>query len=448
MAMLGVRPTQIRGAIGQQRPSDGPDAGNGGFLCAVVVPTFNHCRPLLQVLQSLSCHPWTVIVVDDGSTDGTAGLVSGWGTGEAGDSQRVVVHHKSNRGKAAAIHTGLLQARSRGFTHVATIDSDGQHDVGDLKRLLECASQNREAIVIGSRIGEAGDVPVRSRVGRVLSNRLAWLESGIKVTDSQSGMRVYPIASTVALGTKASRYAFETEVLVQAGWRGVPIIEQGIQTIYDPPEGRTTHFKVWSDTLAAVGMHTRLLVRALGPRLSTAKGQATGTILYRLRRWFSPRGLGQLACGDVGDRHRFAASIGVGLLIATVPIYGAKTLVCLWVAARWRLHPLAVVGMSSLSTPPIGLLFVVYAIVVGSIALGGGVPDLAGIDIDVIAQWSTARDLMLEWIVGSVIGGVALGLVAYSLLRIMLGRSRRKPPSLDLENPSDHRGGGSAPLAP
>jgi uncharacterized protein (DUF2062 family) len=408
------------------RPVQEPHRSPGEFNGTVVVPTFNHGRALPAVLLALDNQQLPIIVVDDGSTDATEALLRKWSSGCPAKVRKIVVRHEHNMGKAAAICTGLKEAQRRGYTHAVTIDSDGQHDVADLSGLIDQSSRHPNAIVIGARTRGQIGVPGRSRIGRLLSNGLVWIESGIKVSDSQSGMRVYPIAATLALGAKASRFGFETEVLVLAGWRGTPIVEHPILSIYDLPGGRSTHFNLWGDTFAAVRMHARLLIRALGPNVAGHAGWLTGTIPRRLGRWFSPRGLGRMARGDAVSRNRFAASIGVGLFIATLPIYGLKTVVSLWLAAQLKLHPLAVVGVSSLSTPPIGFLFIAYAICAGSLVLTGGLPDLSGLDGATTTQWSMTQELVLEWVVGGVIGGLALGGIAYALIRLMLVRSYKR----------------------
>jgi len=420
--MAGVRRVLQAKDTESGMPNCGSHSRCGDFKVIVVVPTFNHADALPMVLRALDQLDQPVLVVDDGSTDSTETIVSEWSAEIAANGCRAVVRHDSNKGKAAAIHTGLEEAQHLEYTHVATIDSDGQHDVRDLIGLLECAAKRPQAIVVGARSPGKRGVPARSRIGRMISNGLVWIESGSKVGDSQSGMRVYPIAATLALAVRASRYGFETEVLVRAGWRSIAVVEHPIQCIYDPPGGRSTHFNVCGDTCAAAGMHMRLLVRSLGPNVAGHEKGSTGTIPRRLAGWFSPRGLGRMARGDAGSRKRFAASIAVGLLIATLPIYGLKTIVSLWLAAQLKLHPLAVVAVSTLSTPPIGLLFIAYAVCVGSLVLGGGWPDLSGMSGETMAQWATAGDLLLEWIVGGVVGGLALGAVAYLVLRIMLVR--------------------------
>ncbi|MFZ4576006.1 MAG: glycosyltransferase family 2 protein, partial [Phycisphaerales bacterium] len=325
-------------------PTSAPAPAEPVVRVAIVAPAFNHAAALSAVLDSLAATRLPTIVVNDGSTDETAAIVASW-SGEG----RWVVTHPINAGKGGALRSGFEEARRRGFTHAATIDTDGQHDPSDLARLLELLDAHPDSLIIGARSG--GDrAPGKSEIGRRISNALVRLESGVIVDDSQSGMRLYPLNLVGDLTVRAGRYGFETEVIVRAGWRGIPIVETPIRCIYDVPGGRTTHFRVGQDSLSAAAMHARLLLRGLWPdraRLPARGANAhTGSIPRRLLRWLSPVRLWDMLRGAGPERERAAASFGVGVLMAVLPLYGVKTVLCLWLSDRLRLHPLAVIGAS------------------------------------------------------------------------------------------------------
>jgi glycosyltransferase involved in cell wall biosynthesis len=275
---------------------------------AVVAPTFNHGGMLPEVLAALKELGLPVIVVDDGSTDGTARHLDQWTDGR----ERIAVHHEKNRGKAAALQTGFAAAAQRGFTHAATIDTDGQHEVYDLPLLLEVSREHPEALIVGSRPRRIEGYPLGGRIGRALSNYFVWLESGVRVGDSQSGMRVYPLEGIVGLNARASRYAFETEVLTLAGWAGIAVKERQIRCRYRIPQGRVSHFRVVRDSAAGVRMHARLLARSCFPgrgqsmRVEAVKGGdgRTGSLFERCRRRLVP--------GRVSRRGERAIGLGRG----------------------------------------------------------------------------------------------------------------------------------------
>lgn len=399
---------------------DIPLSGGRDYSRVVIVaPTFNHGVALPGVLESLEKLGLPIIVVNDGATDSTPEVLRNWLGARVNEGAREVVTHELNQGKAAALLSGFSAARRRGFLHALTFDTDGQHDATDVPALLRLSSQNPAALIVGSRSRVNAKGPLASNVGRAISNRLVWLESGVRVSDSQSGMRVYPLELTARVDATASRYGFETEVLTRAGWLGVAVIETPIRCIYDVPGGRTSHFRIVGDSLRAMGMHASLVARSLLPgpvRLDVDESAyPTGSIPRRLALWFSPRRLWRMARGDAASRKQLAASFGVGMLMATLPLYGIKTAACLWLSKQFRLHPLVVISTSSLSTPPIGFVFVLLSAGVGHLLLRG---KLSGFSIE------TMNTMLLDWAVGSVFAGTALGFITYWLALAALGRGQ------------------------
>jgi hypothetical protein len=228
------------------------------FRPVVLAPTYNNARTLGAVLRDLAATDLPIIVVNDGCTDESAEILRRW---QAGD--RYVVSHAMNQGKAAALRSGFVHACDLGFTHAVTIDTDGQHDAGDVMPLVEVARRNREALVVGRRATTVSGYPLASRVGRAISNFLIRCECGVTVADSQCGLRVYPLNRIVAIETRAGRFGFETEIITRAAWAGLAIVEASVRCVYDVPAGRTSHFRPWRDSFSAVVMHARLLAEKL-----------------------------------------------------------------------------------------------------------------------------------------------------------------------------------------
>jgi glycosyltransferase involved in cell wall biosynthesis len=203
-----------------------------------------------------------VIVVDDGSTDSTPNVL-------ASISDVTVIHHKENQGKGASLLTGFAAALE--FADWAiTIDADGQHDPDDIPSLISlvwAVPEGQRPLVIGKREGMGyGNVPWTSRWGRRFANFWVWTSCGRWFSDSQSGFRIYPLPETLYLGTKARRYQFEVEVLVRAVWRGIPIIEAPVGSLYGPREERVSHFRPWVDFWRNTRTFSRLVaMRVLIP---------------------------------------------------------------------------------------------------------------------------------------------------------------------------------------
>jgi glycosyltransferase involved in cell wall biosynthesis len=204
---------------------------------AVLVPVYNHAATVGQVVREAMALGAPVLVVDDGSTDG-----SGQAAAEAGGE---VITLPVNQGKAAALRSGMAEAQRRGFRQILTADADGQHPTVEIRNLAQRAKDEPAAIHIGAR--DMRSAPFISRLGRFLSNSWSLLACGAWLGDSQSGLRVYPLPATTALDAPADRYAYEIEVLVRAAWARIPVRTLRVAVIY--PEDRVSHFGKFRDNI-------------------------------------------------------------------------------------------------------------------------------------------------------------------------------------------------------
>jgi glycosyltransferase involved in cell wall biosynthesis len=232
-----------------------PDAGNKGRF-AVIIPVYNHEHAITDVIKKSLYLNCPVFVVNDGSTDSTADRIKNL------EGIRLL-QHKENKGKGAAILTGFVQA-ARVADWAITIDADGQHDPQDALKLIRAIPDNARPIVVGSREGMAGNhVPWTSRFGRKFSNFWVFLSGGPRITDSQSGFRIYPLPEALGLNVAAKRYQFEVEILVKARWRKIPVIEAPIQVIYAPGKERISHFRPFIDFMRNSQTFLRLIFQRI-----------------------------------------------------------------------------------------------------------------------------------------------------------------------------------------
>ncbi len=210
----------------------------------ILVPTYNNAGTLAALLGEVLKYSRDVIVVDDGSTDSTPQILSALQT--ASSDLRVVTHER-NRGKGAALRTGFREARSCGYTHCITIDSDLQHYPDDLPKFFAAIENNPRALIVGSRNIAAEGMPQRNTFANRFSNFWFRLYTGVNLSDTQTGYRAYPLSGLSGLGLLTSRYEAELELLVFAAWKGTPIESVPIK-VYYPPEGeRVTHFRPFRD---------------------------------------------------------------------------------------------------------------------------------------------------------------------------------------------------------
>ena len=228
---------------------------------ALVIPAYNEASSVREVaVQALAVHPW-VIVVDDGSTDNTAQCVA--------DLALTLLRQPHNQGKAAALWRGMDHALQLGAAAVITMDADGQHRAVDLPRLLAAWHAHPDHIVIGTRLHDRSQFPLK----RYLANRFAnfWVAwaAGYPILDSQSGFRVYPAHLLRAYRDtrrQAAGFVFESEILIEAGRCGGTSIAIPIPAIYGADK-RRSHFRPVVDILRITRMVAwKLLQRGLYPQ--------------------------------------------------------------------------------------------------------------------------------------------------------------------------------------
>lgn len=233
---------------------------NGPRICGLV-PLFDNGDTVARVVAALRVHLPTVIVVDDGSTDGgPANLPSDHGI--------ILVHHDRNRGKGAAVQTGATVARNHGYTHVLQMDADEQHDANDIPVFIAACRADDRAVLAGERLFDQ-NAPASSRFGRRFGMFWYHLETGNHpLTDTQCGYRIYPLALFDALPPMGARMDFDVEILVRAvrqGWtvRGIPT-----RVRYGRPGEHRSHFKPFIDNVLMTRLHARLSLGALAKKVS------------------------------------------------------------------------------------------------------------------------------------------------------------------------------------
>jgi len=221
-----------------------------------VVPVFDEVRTLGSVVERLRAH-CPVIVVDDASTDGSAAVAARAGAVE-------VLRHVRREGKGAALRTGFGAALRHGATAVATLDGDGQHDPADLPRLLAAHSEAPDALVLGDRLGAAGDpIPPLRRAAIRAADRALGPILPAPLSDSQCGFRIYPGAFLREIALREAGFVLETEALVRAVWAGYRLVSVPIRPLY--PRGRRSRFHAVTDVARIAWYLTRVRFGGGGP---------------------------------------------------------------------------------------------------------------------------------------------------------------------------------------
>ena len=212
---------------------------------AILIPGFQVEDTIGSVVSDALSMVGDVLVVDDGSTDRTAEVARAAGA--------EVLRHERNRGKGAALVTGMEHLRAQGFTHALSMDADGQHLGSELQVLLEACRSEPDAIIVGARRrDEDQEVAGIRRFGNDFANWWVAFASGRRFPDTQSGFRVYPLEKTLALQARGDRYQFESEVLILAARRGMAVSSRPVCVYYPPPSELVSHYRPWIDTIRII----------------------------------------------------------------------------------------------------------------------------------------------------------------------------------------------------
>ena len=222
----------------------------------VIIPTYNNGGTIASVVHDALQECRDVIVVNDGSTDGTSSIlhqVKGI----------ILVEYEKNHGKGYALKKGFKCALLHNFSYAITLDGDGQHFPSDIKYFLAANQQHPGTLILGSRKLDGVTRSKGSSFANKFSNFWFYVQTGRHLSDTQTGYRLYPLKKLYGLGLLTSRYEAELELLVFASWHGVKLIPIDIDVYYPPQEQRISHFRPGIDFARISVMNTILCFLAV-----------------------------------------------------------------------------------------------------------------------------------------------------------------------------------------
>lgn len=196
----------------------------------VIIPAFNESKVIGKVIQnvndelrSIKSLQTELVVVNDGSSDDTKKIAEGLAT---------TISHLVNMGSGAATRTGLEYARINDFDFAITIDADGQHLPKDLVNVLNKLTSNKFDLVIGSRLIDPKGMPKHRLLGNKILNAFTRIILGVRVTDSQSGLKGFSKNAIKKINIRTNGFEFCSEIVWRAKQEGLTVVEVPISAVY------------------------------------------------------------------------------------------------------------------------------------------------------------------------------------------------------------------------
>jgi glycosyltransferase involved in cell wall biosynthesis len=307
--------------------------------CCVLIPTYNNQKTLEKVITDTLEYTSHIIAVNDGSTDSTIQILDKF------KDVISIVSFPRNCGKGAALREGFKFALQKSYRYAISIDSDGQHYPEDLEAFLLKVKEQPDSLIIGARNMDQATVPGKSSFGNKFSNFWFQLETGIKMPDTQSGYRLYPIEKLKGIPFYTNRFEFEIEVIVRAAWAGIPVIPLPVGVFYPTKEERVSHFRPGKDFFRISVLNTCLVPLAIiwyRPKLFI-KQLSWAKIKAYLKNAFFNKEESVL---------RKSLSVSLGIFFGIIPILGFQVISAIAAAHLLKLNKAIVLVAINISLPP------------------------------------------------------------------------------------------------
>lgn len=348
--------------------------------CLICIPTYNNSGSIQAVVNEIlheSTHP--ILILDDGSDTPVSGIIE--------SHPRINIHRfEKNSGKGKAIQKCFEIAIKKNFTHIITIDGDGQHKAKDLVQILDEIKKHPWDLIIGKRQFSGEHVPKSSQFGRKFSNFWVTYQTDQNIEDSQSGFRAYPLYFVQHMKFFTSRYDFEIEVLIRLMWNKVTVREVTIDVYYPPPAERVSHFDKFWDNVKISSLNTVLVALSL--------------LHSNTSRW------------------RITFSVALGVFVGILPIFGFQMYLGMLLAVLFRLNFPLMFLAQQISIPPLIPIWTFISLQIGSFLTG------EPLSISIHDALNEAQRVIPVWILGSIILGLLLA-VLFGTLAFFIAKKKQ-----------------------
>lgn len=367
--------------------------------CCVIIPTYNNAKTLAHVIDGVLEYTTNIYVVNDGATDNTAQILLQY-------KQIKVIEVHPNKGKGNALKLGFRKANSDGFQYAISIDSDGQHMPSDLPAFLEKIEQEPNSLIIGARNMEQDGIPGKSSFGNRFSNFWFLVETGIRLPDTQSGFRLYPIEALNKLKYFTRKFEFEIEVIVRAAWKGIAVSSIPIEVFYAEGEDRITHFRPFKDFTRISILNTVLVFLAFAIYRPLMYLRS-----FTLKKFF----------GTGESTFKLASAVGFGAFMGIVPLWGAQMISAAFIAHFLRLNKALVLIASNISFGPMVAVIIYVSFLFGSVFVNNPV----SLSFDSNIGLESIKLSAIQYVVGSIALATSVGFLMFLFAYYTITLKRR-----------------------
>ncbi|MEA1851025.1 DUF2062 domain-containing protein [Chryseobacterium sp. MHB01] len=368
----------------------------------VLVPTYNNEKTLRRVIGGILHYTNNIIIVNDGSTDSTPFILQDY-------PEIRIIHLPENKGKGNALKTGFRVAEKIGYSYAITIDSDGQHYPDDIPVFVEALlKESQDVLLIGNRNMAQDGIPKKSSFGNRFSNFWFWFETGIKLEDTQSGFRLYPLHK-IPRKYFTPKFEFEIEIIVRTAWRHVPVKNVPVKVLYDPAE-RVSHFRPFKDFTRISILNTILVAITLVyiiPR----------NFINNFKKKSFKRFIKEDVLESDGSNRTKAFSVALGVLIGFSPFWGFHTLLTISLAVLFKLNKVLAFVASNVSIPPFIPFIIAASLFLGSPFVGG--------NSNIFSQelnFDLVKNNLLQYVIGSAILSVSMSVISGTAVFLFLNK--------------------------
>ena len=375
-----------------------------GMEYCVIIPTYNNEKTVEGVISGVLKITKNVIVINDGSTDITNDILKKF-------SFLTIISYEKNRGKGFAIRKGFEVAIAKRYLYAVTIDSDGQHFPEDIVTLISKIDKEPDTLIIGARNLAPEELSKGSSFANRFSNFWYRFLTGIKLPDTQTGFRLYPLKPLTGMRFYTGKYEFELEVLVRAAWRGISIESVPVRVFYPSRTERVSHFRPFMDFFR-IGMLNAIFVIIALVYIKPF------SFLKYLRKENLKDFINKNILQSQESNTNISFAVVLGIFTGILPIWGFQLITAIALAHLFGLSKLITSVAANISLPPMIPIILYLSYVTGGYVMQSE----SNIKFSTGLSVKSFENNLIQYLIGSIVLAIILsvfsGIIAFVILKL------------------------------